>query len=157
MCPICDKENRRRIPKLIEEYGWATLFEDTNKNEPPYCYTVGIFETLKLPEIVIFGLDKRRCHRTFHHIYYLLEKSREAFPHMMINYDILEDGFPVLFNDIDFSVAWDYLDYCNWYYEDKSIIYPAMQLIWPDEKKLFPWEENFNYNFIWQQPLICNF
>ena len=32
--------------------------------------------------------------------------------------------------------------------------YPALQCIWPDKSNRFPWEPDFNPNWLWAQPLL---
>ena len=123
---------------------------------PGYSYTIGFFETLKLPEIIIFGINSRKCYSTFCRAFALLQRSKENFPYSEKNYEILQDNVPVIFNEVKYSVAYEYFDYCNEYYQDKTFIYPAMQLVWPDEKHFFPWEEDYNNRYKRQQPIICS-
>lgn len=149
--------NLQSIPQQIEQFGWTMAYTYGDGSKPDYAYSIGFFETLQCPEILIYGINRGKCFGTFEYIFELLSKTKEKFPSFEKNYDILEDDIPVVFADIEFSKAYEYFYYCNCFYEDKTVIYPAMQLIWPDGKGLFPWEANFNLKYKRQQPLICNF
>ena len=151
----CRRLNLIAIPQMIEERGWAMYYNFGDENAPSYAYTIGFFETLKVPEIILFGINRKNAILTFNHIFDLLLKRKEEFPVLEKNYDILRDDVPVIFSDINYSIATEYFDYCNEYYQDKTVIYPAIQLIWPDEKSLFPWEPHYNTKYKQKQPLIC--
>ena len=44
------------------------------------------------------------------------------------------------------------MGYASWYndYQD----YPVLQIIWPDKNSRFPWNNEFNKNFKFEQPLL---
>jgi hypothetical protein len=38
----------------------------------------------------------------------------------------------------------------------KSGDFPVLQLVWPDKQRRWPWDDDFNPAWIWQQPLLEN-
>ena len=45
-----------------------------------------------------------------------------------------------------------FLGYGNWFYEGPA--YPVLQCIWPDRNQQFPWQPEFNPDWVWAQPLL---
>jgi len=45
-----------------------------------------------------------------------------------------------------------FIGYATWFYDGAH--FPALQLIWPDKGRRFPWQSGFNPDWIWAQPLL---
>src|SRR4051812_23533556 len=45
----------RQVVRNIENYGWTTISLETDEDPFPVHYTIGFWETLGVPEIVICG------------------------------------------------------------------------------------------------------
>ena len=153
-CGKCWKINCNKITENVKDMGSSIMYMEKDQNFPPYAYSIGFFENFQHPEIIMFGLPKEKCYRTFERIYQLLLESDEVMVPFECNYDIIQNDLPVLFTDISFSAAYKYMEYANWFYKEKTLIYPVLQLIWPDEKGYFPWQVSFNTDFIGHQPIL---
>jgi hypothetical protein len=42
--------------------------------------------------------------------------------------------------------------YATWFY--KRMDYPVLQCFWPDFDSHYPWEQDFNQDLLWAQPLL---
>jgi hypothetical protein len=51
------------IAEIVREYGWYVA--NVNDHTPPFVYTIGLMETCRHPEFIIFGLDGDNAHALF--------------------------------------------------------------------------------------------
>ena len=56
------------------------------------------------------------------------------------------------FLTVDKSWYKAYFGYGYWF--NGTWDFPALQIVWPDKQALFPWEDDFNPNWKWGQPLL---
>jgi len=74
----------------------------------------------------------------------------------MISFDKIYDNFfensSTRFLNVDKRNIGDYFGYGISYYKNEN--FPAMQLIWTDRNNKFPWEEDFEEEFNFKQPLL---
>ena len=56
------------------------------------------------------------------------------------------------FIEVDKRNIRDYFGYAIDFY--KSADFPALQLVWTDRNNHFPWDEGFEEQFIYKQPLL---
>ena len=78
--------------------------------------------------------------------------DRQPQPNQSIGYpDFLAD-FAVRFVTVDKACYQDYFGYASWFY--KSWDFPALQIVWPDKKAPYPWDEGFNPDWKSAQPLL---
>jgi Domain of unknown function (DUF4262) len=64
-------------------------------------------------------------------------------------YDNLLMGYQCEFRMVNPTRYDGLLNYAIWYY--KSSPFPVLQLVWPDQAGLFPWDEGFDERFRKQQ------
>jgi hypothetical protein len=50
--------SERKVLEDIAEYGWHCVNIFAEDDLPPYSFTVGVFDTYKHPELIIFGLPR---------------------------------------------------------------------------------------------------
>jgi hypothetical protein len=78
-------------------------------------------------------------------------KNGTIFEDGKIYTDIFQDS-KATFLSVDQSNLEYYFGTGLNYYQDKA--FEALQLVWTDRNDLFPWEENFEEEFLYQQPLL---
>ena len=49
----------KKVLPSLEEWGWYVI---NVADEPPFSYSIGLFEHFGHPEIIMFGLDSKRSH-----------------------------------------------------------------------------------------------
>ena len=50
----------KRLIAKIAEYGWFCMsVGGGDEGEPPFSYTIGLWETLCTPELIVFGLESK--------------------------------------------------------------------------------------------------
>ena len=146
-----DLEAKQVILKNIEEYGChLALLEPTNYLTG-FVYTIGLYKKFNHPEIICFGLKSDVIGRILNHAADLIKKGD------VLKTQKLYSGFPqdynIQFIEVDIEYYQNYLGYAGWFY-DMTWDFPALQLVWPDKQHKFPWEEGFNSDWKFKQPML---
>lgn len=121
--------------------------EDDPQTEPNFHYTVGL-AAIDKPEIIAFGLPMNVGHAILN----------------ALGFAILHSGFEVEAGDeisevvADYTVkminvdnSWEHLTVANQLYGNPDGVLPALQMVFPDEDGLFPWEPGCDVDW---QPLL---
>lgn len=143
-------EGDKKLLSDIEEVGWHVVKVLEDEKGPGFCYSIGLYKTFGLPEIIIIGLPPDLTHDL---INIIGEDLREGNVYKSGNYysDII-DGYDCFMLEVERSYYKEYLGYGMWYYEEEQ--FPAIQCIYPDEENEYPWdwsEEDRLY-----QPILGN-
>src|SRR5438445_2063170 len=51
------------IAEIVREHGWFAA--SISDHKPPFTYTIGLMETCRHPEFIIFGLEPDNAHALF--------------------------------------------------------------------------------------------
>jgi hypothetical protein len=134
---------------MIEKFGWYVQSVFKDEASPAYAYTVGLTETYKHPEIIVFGLPANRAHAFLHHAIDEIEQSGRLEP---------------LKRNSMFAVGLDVMLLDRVTQREKYMLaaverygangFSAMQLVWPDTENNFPWEFDFDERFASDQPIL---
>jgi hypothetical protein len=145
----CDEHDKKLLAD-IERYGWHMIGIKEDSKRPAFVFTVGLFQTFKHPEIIMFGLQVENMY----------EIVRSAVDHVKEgkkydvgnNYDEILEAYPVTFVEVKKDFYDKYLGYALWFYEGPN--FPAIQCVWPDKEMKWP----FNFAApVWvmrAQPLL---
>jgi hypothetical protein len=120
---------------------------------PPFIYTVGMWRNFGAPELVAYGIIRPDILNNAR------ERVREGLvihPHKKVPGILRSDGgeFYVVFAEI--TGEEDVFNWTRTYYAARGkpgdLKFPRMQLIWPDEMGVFPWEDGWDTRFVGFQP-----
>lgn len=136
--------------KTLEQWGWFVIKVAATDSEPPFAYSMGLYENFQHPEIILFGLDVEVMHRLINGAAKRIQRG-QSYAEGHRHYDLF-DGYPCEFRKVNTSRTEGLFNYATWYY--KGAAFPALQLIWPDPEGLFPWEDGFDENFRKKQPIL---
>ncbi|MFC3161558.1 protein of unknown function [Chryseobacterium arachidis] len=134
----------------IEQFGLQVIMVSSTEYLPSFAYSVGLEKTYKHPEIICFGLSNDLAHKIINDIAEILKKG-EAIQSGKV-YDEIFNNSRAYFLNVDKRNIPDYFGSALNYYQDKG--FDALQLIWTDRNDKFPWEENFEEEFLFIQPLL---
>jgi hypothetical protein len=138
-----------RIKVLIAQHGWTVLGIERSTSFPQYSYTVGLVEK-GMPELIMVGLDS--------------ESSRVALNRLatrLLGGEVLLAGaqlrdiiplFPVEVRELSVAVASKNLRFSGLFAKNRP--WRAFQVFWPDPAGLFPWDENFDTQWLQLQPVL---
>ncbi|SIO07496.1 DUF4262 domain-containing protein [Chitinophaga niabensis] len=144
------EEDKQRILQDIEQYGCHLIMIEADNYLPAFVYSIGLYQKFGHPEIICFGLEINLMATLINDACAMVQngeklESNKAYP------DFLEN-FPIRFLQVDKDFYRDYLGYGGGFYG--SFDFPALQLVWPDKASNFPWNENFNPDWKFKQPLL---
>lgn len=146
-----DREAKRVIEENIEKYGCHLALLEADNYMPAFAYSIGLYKKFGHPEIICFGLPTNLLSSLLNHAANLIKQGEILEPNKM--YSGFLSGSDVQFLPVDKAFYGEYMGYGGWYY-DMSFDFPALQLVWPDKQQKFPWEEGFNPDWEFLQPLL---
>ena len=146
-----DREAKQAIINNIEKYGCHLALLEADNYLPAFAYTIGLYKKFNHPEIICFGLGTDVMGALLNHVRDLTEQGETIIPYK--SYSGFLNGYDVQFLPVDKTFYPDYMGYGGWFY-DMSFDFPALQLVWPDKENRFPWEDGFNVDWKFKQPLL---
>ena len=144
------EDNITVVNDNIEKYGChLTLIEEDNYL-PAFVYSIGLFKKFGHPEIICFGLKTDVTASIINYACDLI-KNGETFITCKLYRGFLE-GYEIQFLKVDKEYYQNYVGYAGWFYD--YFEFPLLQLVWPDKQNNFPWDKEFNIDWIYKQPLL---
>lgn len=143
--------------KIINEIegdpGWSGISVFATPDEPiiPFTYSIGFWRNHQQPEVIIFGLDSRNAHGLLWTVWDKISEGWEIPIGEPVE-GMLQEGYPVIFESVVPDRVDDYFGAALGYYDHH--FFPAVQLVWPDKEKNFPWDEGWDEEMSKHQPLI---
>jgi len=146
-----DRIAKQAIKDNIEKFGCHLALLEADNYMPAFAYSIGLYEKFNHPEIICFGLSTDLLGSLLNHASQLIKGGETLSPGK--TYSGFLEGFDVRFIPVDKDFYPDYLGYGCWYY-DTDHEFPVLQLVWPDKEQKYPWEETFNPDWQFLQPLL---
>jgi hypothetical protein len=146
-----DKDELLDKTKLnIEKFGLQVIMVNSTGYSPSFAYSIGLWETYKHPEIICFGLPNDLGHAIINDVAEIIKQGLTL--KINENYaDIFKDS-RAEFLKVDERNIENYFGVALEHYKDEK--FNALQLVWTDRNDKFPWEQNFEEEFIYKQPLL---
>ncbi len=143
-------EARELVRTDISRYGCHVIYVMPTPYLPGFAYTIGLYENYKAPEIICFGLNNDLLGEILNDACSMVRSGQKFI--IEHEYDSFLEGYNVQFLTVDKAFYENYFGYCIWYKGGND--FPAVQLIWPDKQQKFPWDEDFNPDWKFKQPLL---
>jgi hypothetical protein len=146
-----EQEEREMIDSHIGEHGCHVVRVMEDDIGPGFSYTIGLHQRFGHPELIVVGLPGDLGAILLNIAARALiggaryESGRE--------YDDFLQGYSCTFREIPTEKYPSYFGFAIWFYGGAG--FPAMQLIYPDRNRRWPWEEGVDEAFIQEQPLIA--
>lgn len=144
-------ENRKLVSDNIDKYGCHLVLIEPDNYLPGFVYSIGLFQQFGHPELICFGLKTEVMATVINHACDLIRKGERLSANKL--YSGFLEGYDIQFLQVDKDYYQDYVGYAGWFY-NMSFDFPLFQLVWPDKKGKFPWDENFNADWKFMQPLL---
>jgi hypothetical protein len=138
--PEPSDDRDRKLLADVEQYGWHVIGIEEDAEGPSFAYSIGLYRTLKHPEIILFGLPVKVMHQIINAIGEEV-RSGQRFEHLDESADFLE-GYNVAFRTVERRYFPDYLGYARWFY--RSDDFPVLQCVWPDSRHQYPWQPGYS-------------
>ncbi|HLP19511.1 MAG TPA: DUF4262 domain-containing protein [Chitinophagales bacterium] len=134
----------------IAKFGLQVIMVEATPYLPSFAYSIGLWQTYQCPEIICFGLSSKLGHIIINDVAELIKKGQ--LPQAGSTFaDIFKNNDAQFLNVHPLSIG-DYFGVAIRYYGNED--FPALQLIWTDRNNKFPWEDGFEEEFIYKQPLL---
>ncbi|KUJ52222.1 DUF4262 domain-containing protein [Chryseobacterium sp. JAH] len=134
----------------INKFGLQVILVGSTDYLPSFAYSIGLQKSYNHPEIICFGLPSNLAHGIINDIARII-KNGEKINSKKIYTNIFDNSRAVFLNVDKVNIP-DYFGACLNYYGDEK--FDALQLIWTDRNDIFPWEESFEDEFLYKQPLL---
>lgn len=139
-----------KIVSDIEKYGLSVILIDVTEYLPSFAYSIGLWKKFKHPEIICFGLTTKTLGGLINDVADLVKNGQTI--QINRNYDDFFENGVVQFVPVDKRNLGDYFGTAIDIYDTDD--FPALQFVWTDRNNKFPWEEGFEEDLTYRQPLL---
>lgn len=124
----------------VREYGWSLA--SIGDHNPPFQYTIGLMESHRHPEFIVFGLDADNAHALFSGLIGEIRAGRSFAEAGIQTIKLGGNEYRVGFRRVHPTQHERYLGFAMAFVRNISRIgeLQAMQAFWPDESGKFPFE-----------------
>jgi hypothetical protein len=145
-------DDERRVIEDVRQYGWHIVGVEEDQEGPAFAYSIGIYHTLKQPEIIVFGLsDIKLMWQIINGIGDDMRKGK-TFEDWK-EYDEILEGYSCMFRQVDQGFYREYVGYANRFYRPDE--FPVLQCVWPDGLGRYPWHPEFPAALHARQPVLA--
>lgn len=134
----------------IEKFGLSVVVIEATDYLPSFAYSIGLWQKFRHPELICFGLRIQTLHSILNDVADFV-KSGEVIQ-VGKTYDNIFENAKATFLNVDKRNLSDYFGTAIDFYNSKD--FPALQLVWTDRKDKFPWDTDFEEDFLYKQPLL---
>ncbi len=153
MSAVHSEDSSKEDDKIIEDvakFGWHVVMIEATDYFPSFAYTVGLWKNYNHPEIIAFGLSLKTLHLILNDAGDNIKKGGH-YETGKVYSDFFTNG-DVQFVSVDKRSMRDYFGYAIWFNE--GVDFPALELIWTDRGNKFPWDDGYEEEFQYKQPLL---
>ena len=145
-------DSEKKLILDVQQHGWHLVCIEEDQEGPGFVYSVGLYHTLKQPEVILFGLENVNTMGQI--INAIGEEMRKGskFEDWMESDKILEDHL-CIFRQVDRKSYREYFGYALWFYLGND--FPVLQCVWPDREGHYPWHPDFPADLHQRQPLLA--
>ncbi len=136
----------------IAQYGLHVISVLEEDELPPFTYSIGITQSLGLPELIVIGLKSGIAHSAINECYRQMKDGGVLAPGSRVS-GLLGGEFQCLIGEVDPVHFKEYMGWALWL--NKGSNFKALQVIFPSTSNVFPWEPEANEWFRNRQPLLA--
>jgi len=144
-----EREIEEHIIETADKFGWYVAKFNATEYLPSFAYTIGLWKNYKHPELIIFGLMADTLHSILNVGGDIVKRGNKLDANQKS--DELFENSKAFILEVNQKNLKDYFGYGIWFNNGN---FPAYQIVWTDRNQTFPWEENFQKEFIHRQPLL---
>ena len=134
----------RNFVEGVRQHGWMQTLALDEDDKPGFCFTTGFEVSIGHPEIIAFKIDKQTANEIFWVLYRCAENGKPV-PLAVRTGGILPNDDAYVFPVARRHYA-NYLGWGRWFYRGDD--FECLQVVWPDEAGVFPWEDGFDSKFV---------
>lgn len=150
----CDEHAaERKALHDIDTYGLHILSVAEDGALPPFSYSIGIGQSLGLPELIVVGLRHEVAQAAINACYALMKAGQKIVPGARVA-GLLGGGFECEIVEVSPAHYREYMGWAWWLYDGPG--FRAHQIVFPNTAGVFPWEPAADTWFRNWQPLLNN-
>ena len=134
----------------INEFGWHAVNVMEDDGQPPWTYTIGLYDTWNHPELIVIGRSRVTAHHMLESITADLDLDHR--PNLEAPHNKLLPGSICHFIEVYPRYYPDYVGFARRYYRKRT--FPLYQIVWPNDDGHYPWDEAAPHGFKEWQPLL---
>ncbi|WP_146401803.1 DUF4262 domain-containing protein [Pseudobythopirellula maris] len=138
------------VQKDVDAKGWTAL--SIFDGEPPFVYTAGLSKTFQHPEAIVFGLSPETASRLLSDFVDGLRSGLRFDQPGIYQDDVFASAVGI--RAVHESKYELYLGYAMGFCRRNSVELSAVQLFWPDENGIFPFDAGCNEQAFELQPRL---
>jgi hypothetical protein len=147
---VAKDEPERIVLANIREFGWHCVNVIEDDGQPPWSFTIGLFETWQHPELIIIGRSRATAHKMLETIATKIENGcapdfTDPDPHLLL-------GIPCHFLEVNPRYYSDFVGFALWFYRKRH--FPLYQIVWPNHEGVYPWDQQASKPFKEWQPVL---
>ncbi len=159
MLELSDYE--KRIVSSVEEHGWfgVSVFPRAGHptDGPGFTYSVGFPTSLKVPDVIVFGLTSETMHKMLWNVFDAVKAGKQL--HDRARWDTILPGYTCETRAVHSSqLVIDYFNSAMWFWDSqlkRDTPFNAYQLFWPGvQDRLLPWDTGSHQSVIDAQPRL---
>lgn len=143
------RDNQRTLSD-IEKFGLSVILIQATDYLPSFAYSIGLWQKFGHPEIICFGLSIETLHGLINDAAEMVKNGGTIEANKKYD-DFFESG-SAEFVKVDSRNLPDYFGTAIDFYDSSD--FPALQLVWTDRDNRFPWDEGFEKEYLYKQPLL---
>lgn len=143
------RDNQRTLSD-IEKFGLSVILIQATDYLPSFAYSIGLWQKFGHPEIICFGLSIETLHGLINDAAEMVKNGGTIEANKQYD-DFFESG-SAEFVKVDSRNLPDYFGSAIDFYDSSD--FPALQLVWTDRDNRFPWDEGFEKEYLYKQPLL---
>ena len=134
--PLPTNDYERRVVANVGKYRWHCTSVSGGQGDAGtgFAYTVGLYQSYRQPEFIIFGLDPGIAYA----ILKILADAAAAgdMPALDKPCDALVENYECVFVEVPRARFNDFVFSASWFYAGSD--FPLYQIVWPDREGRYP-------------------
>ena len=143
----------RRALDNIDTYGLHILNVAADGELPPFSYSIGVQQSLGLPELIVVGLRHEVAQSAINACYLQMKAGALIVPGARVA-GLLGGGFECEIREVAPAHFREYMGWAWWLYDGPGFC--ALQIVFPNIAGVFPWEPQADDWFRNWQPLLTD-
>ncbi|MBY0456341.1 MAG: DUF4262 domain-containing protein [Gemmataceae bacterium] len=148
--PEPEDDHDRAILDMIARVGWAVIGIEEEPDMPFYGFSVGLYHTHGLPELIVFGQKHEIAQGVINNAAREMIDGRTFTPGERI--EGLLEGYPAVVAPVDPRHYRGFVGYARWL--NRGDAFPLQQIVWPDRDGRFPWDDGYPPALFYLQRLL---
>ena len=143
----------QNIVDHVAEFGWSCMKVQEDDQGPGFAYTIGLWGTFNVPELIVFGLHPDVMHAVLANAVFAIEQGKREFD--SARWEGLLDGYVCETRLFHSAYVAEYMGFAHWYrqYRGAAGQIEAFQIFWPGVvDHLLPWQDGSDPSVIAAQP-----